>query len=65
MVKIADKIAYLGRDIEDARAYHILDMSAYRELRAVGVLQELAVEPSAFARLLSEAFGYETFSERW
>ena len=29
------KIAYLGRDIEDARAYHILDMSAYRQLREI------------------------------
>ena len=35
VVKIADKIAYLGRDIEDARAYHILDMSAYRQLREI------------------------------
>lgn len=35
VVKVADKIAYLGRDIEDARAYHILDMSAYRELREI------------------------------
>ena len=33
VVKIADKIAYLGRDIEDARQYHILDMSAYRRMR--------------------------------
>lgn len=35
VVKIADKIAYLGRDLEDARAYHILDMSAYRQLREI------------------------------
>lgn len=35
IVKVADKIAYLGRDIEDARAYHILDMSAYRQLREI------------------------------
>jgi len=35
VVKIADKIAYLGRDIEDARAYHILDMTSYRELREI------------------------------
>ena len=35
VVKIADKIAYLGRDIEDARAYHILDMSSYRQLREI------------------------------
>ena len=35
VVKIADKIAYLGRDIEDARAYHIIDMSAYRQLREI------------------------------
>ena len=35
VVKIADKIAYLISDIEDARAYHILDMSAYRQLREI------------------------------
>ncbi|MDE5898839.1 MAG: hypothetical protein K2H09_06195 [Treponemataceae bacterium] len=35
VVKIADKIAYLGRDIEDARQYHILDMGAYRHLREI------------------------------
>lgn len=35
IVKIADKIAYLGRDIEDARAYHILDMTSYRQLREI------------------------------
>lgn len=35
VVKIADKIAYLGRDIEDARQYHILNMSAYRNMREI------------------------------
>ena len=35
VVKIADKIAYLGRDIEDARTYHMLDMTSYRELREI------------------------------
>ncbi|AEE15945.1 deoxyguanosinetriphosphate triphosphohydrolase family protein [Treponema brennaborense] len=35
VVKLADKIAYLGRDIEDAREYHILDMGAYRQLREI------------------------------
>ncbi|QTQ15285.1 deoxyguanosinetriphosphate triphosphohydrolase family protein [Treponema parvum] len=35
VVKIADKIAYLGRDLEDARTYHILDMGAYRRLREI------------------------------
>lgn len=35
VVKVADKIAYLGRDIEDARQYHILDMSAYRHMREI------------------------------
>ena len=35
VVKIADKIAYLGRDIEDARQYHILDMGAYRQIREI------------------------------
>jgi dGTPase len=35
VVKIADKIAYIGRDIEDAREYHILDMASYRQLREI------------------------------
>ena len=35
VVKVADKIAYLGRDLEDARAYHILDMASYRQLREI------------------------------
>lgn len=35
VVKVADKIAYLGRDLEDARAYHVIDMAAYRELREI------------------------------
>lgn len=35
VVRVADKISFLGRDIEDARAYHILDMGAYRELREI------------------------------
>ena len=35
VVKIADKIAYLGRDIEHARQYHILDMASYRQLREI------------------------------
>ncbi len=35
IVKTADKIAYLGRDLEDARQYRILDMKAYRTLREI------------------------------
>lgn len=35
VVKIADKIAYLGRDLEDAKTYHLFDMGAYRELREI------------------------------
>lgn len=35
VVKLSDKIAFLGRDIEDARAFHILDMGAYRQLREI------------------------------
>lgn len=35
VVKIADKVAFLGRDLEDARLYHILDMTSYRELREI------------------------------
>lgn len=35
VVKVADKIAYLGRDIEDARQYHIIDMCAYRSMREI------------------------------
>lgn len=35
VVKTSDKIAFLGRDIEDARLYHIIDMAAYRQLREI------------------------------
>ncbi len=35
VVKIADKIAFLGRDLEDARAYHIIDSASYRQLREI------------------------------
>lgn len=35
VVKISDKIAFLGRDIEDARTSHILDMGSYRQLREI------------------------------
>lgn len=35
VVKLADKIAFLGRDIQDARAYHLLDMGSYRQLREI------------------------------
>ena len=35
VVKVSDKIAYLGRDLEDARAYHLFDMGAYRQLREI------------------------------
>lgn len=35
VVKLSDKIAFLGRDIEDARSYHILDMASYRQLREI------------------------------
>ncbi len=35
VVKTSDKIAFLGRDIEDARNYHILDMACYRQLREI------------------------------
>lgn len=35
VVKLADKIAFLGRDMEDARTYHMLDMGSYRQLREI------------------------------
>lgn len=35
VVKISDKISFLGRDLEDARLYHIIDMASYRELREI------------------------------
>lgn len=35
VVKISDKIAFLGRDIQDARAYRLLDMGSYRQLREI------------------------------
>ncbi|MBQ9495809.1 MAG: HD domain-containing protein [Treponema sp.] len=46
VVKVADKIAYLGRDIEDARSYHMLDMTSYRELREI-VASTLGIEGKA------------------
>lgn len=48
VVKVADKIAYLGRDIEDARQYHILDMSAYRHIREIVATTLSGKESSAF-----------------
>ena len=35
VVKLANIIAYIGRDIEDARRYQILDMGAYRQLQEI------------------------------
>lgn len=35
VVKIADKIAYLGRDIEDAMFFKILNYGNYKELRTI------------------------------
>jgi dGTPase len=35
VVKISDKIAYLGRDIEDAMFFKILNFSNYKELRSI------------------------------
>lgn len=37
VVKVSDKVAFLGRDIEDARSYHIIDMASYRQLREIVV----------------------------
>ncbi len=45
VVKIADKIAFLGRDIEDARTYHIIDMTSYRQLREI-VASTLGLGPN-------------------
>lgn len=35
VVKLSDKIAFLGRDIEDAKMYRLLDMGSYRQLREI------------------------------
>lgn len=35
VVKLSDKIAFLGRDMEDARAYNILDASSVRQLNEI------------------------------
>ncbi len=35
VVKLSDKIAFLGRDIEDAKMYRLLDMASYRQLREI------------------------------
>lgn len=48
VVKVSDKIAFLGRDIEDAREYHILDMGSYRELRQL-VAETLGFGPDGKA----------------
>ncbi len=45
VVKTSDKIAFLGRDLEDARTYHILDMAAYRQLREI-VVSTLGLGPN-------------------
>ena len=45
VVKLSDKIAFLGRDLEDARTYHILDMASYRELRQI-VVETLGFGPN-------------------
>ncbi|MBO7640097.1 MAG: HD domain-containing protein, partial [Treponema sp.] len=37
IVKVSDKIAFLGRDLEDARTYHILDMTSYRQIHEIVV----------------------------
>ena len=52
VVKIADKIAYLGRDLEDARRYHIIDMTAYRELREI-VAKTLGADFSSTAQAIN------------
>ena len=52
VVKIADKIAYLGRDLEDARRYHIIDMAAYRSLREI-VASTLGVDFSSKAQAIN------------
>ena len=52
VVKISDKIAYLGRDLEDARRYHIIDMSAYRALREI-VANTLGVDFSSKAQAIN------------
>ncbi len=35
VVKLSDKISFLGRDLQDARRYHMLDMGCYRQLREI------------------------------
>ena len=35
VVKVSDKIAFLGRDLEDALLYRILDRGSWRELREI------------------------------
>ena len=45
VVKVADKISFMGRDIEDARTYHILDMGSYRQLREL-VVETLGYGPN-------------------
>lgn len=59
VVRVADKISFLGRDIEDARTYHILDMGAYRELREIvtSTLGMQAIDSSAQKSSLANGQG--------
>lgn len=43
VVKVSDKIAFLGRDLEDAIIYHILDYGSYRQLREI-VAETLGID---------------------
>jgi len=57
VVKISDKIAYLGRDIEDAFEYKILGKTQYKELKQI--VENIMKEKRRFAEINTTSLMYE------
>lgn len=57
VVKISDKIAYLGRDIEDAFEYKILGKTQYKELKQI--VENIMKEKRKFSEINTTSLMYE------
>lgn len=57
VVKISDKIAYLGRDIEDAFEYKILGKSQYKQLKQIA--ENIMKEKKKFSEINTTSIMYE------
>lgn len=57
VVKISDKIAYLGRDIEDAFEYKILSKTQYRTLKQIA--ENIMKEKKKFSEINTTSLMYE------